>query len=139
VDIADGGVRGTTSSRLLPGTHVDVHVVTRGGRVLRRARVGRALVAVVDAHRLIYEVALSFDAPIDSAPSRVVPTRWGSDGPPEPGDGIPAVDDARPEPPAIEAPLVPAEPDTAGMEIGPGHPDGSSRNPECPHQNRQNR
>ena len=47
VDIGDAGalVEGTT--RLLPGTHVEVHVVTREGRTLVRSRVTRAWVLAV--------------------------------------------------------------------------------------------
>jgi hypothetical protein len=119
VDIADGGVRATTSSRLLPGTHVDVHVVTRVGRVLQRARVARASVAFVDAQRLVYEVALCFDAPIDSAPARVVATPWRPE-PPAAGNELPDGDGARPETPTATTPISPVNRDAAGMAIGKG-------------------
>ena len=119
VDIADGGVRATTSSRLLPGTHVDVHVVTRVGRVLQRARVARAAVTFVDAQRLVYEVALCFDAPIDSAPVRVVATPWRPDGP-APGYAIPGADDARPEPPVAATSPNPVDRNAGGTGIGKG-------------------
>jgi hypothetical protein len=74
VDIADGGVRATTSSRLLPGTHVDVHLMTIAGRVLQRARVARAAVWTIDATGIAYQVALAFDAAVDASPRRRVTT-----------------------------------------------------------------
>lgn len=120
VDIADGGVRATTTSRLLPGTHVDVHVVTRVGRVLQRARVARASVTFVNAERLVYEVALCFDTPIDSAPARVVATPWRPDGTPAPGNAMPGGDDARPEPPTAATSMNPVDRDAGGMGIGQG-------------------
>ena len=120
VDIADGGVRATTTSRLLPGTHVDVHVVTRVGRVLQRARVARASVTFVNAERLVYEVAFCFDAPIDSAPARVATTPWRPDGAPTPGNAIPGGDDARPEPPTAATSMNPIGRDAGGMGIGQG-------------------
>jgi hypothetical protein len=44
VDIGDTGALLEGTSRLLPGTHVEVHVVTREGRTLVRSRVTRASV-----------------------------------------------------------------------------------------------
>ena len=65
-------VEGTT--RLLPGTHVEVHVVTREGRTLVRSRVTRAWVFAVAADTLQYRAALAFDARVNTAPSWVVAT-----------------------------------------------------------------
>lgn len=120
MDIGDGGLGATTSSRLLPGTHVDVHVLTKVGRLLRRARVMRALVVLVEAERLVYQVALSFDAPIDSAPARVVPTPWRTDGPREEGDAIPAGDETRLESPSAALSAEAAGRVATGMGIGQG-------------------
>ena len=66
-------VEGTT--RLLPGTHVEVHVVTREGRTLVRSRVMRAWVFAVAADTLEYRAALAFDAHVNTAPSWVATTR----------------------------------------------------------------
>ena len=120
VDVADGGVRATTSSRLLPGTHVDVHVVTRVGRVLQRARVVRASVTFVNAQHLVYEVALSFDAPIDSALARAVTTPWRPDESPAPGDAIPGRDDAWPEAPSGPTSTNPVNRGAGGTGVGEG-------------------
>ena len=54
-------------SRLLPNTHVDVHVTTRQGRVLIRARVVRALVVRLSADVVTYRAAVAFDAAVDTA------------------------------------------------------------------------
>jgi len=58
-------VEGTT--RLLPGTHVDVHVVTRHGRVLVRSRIVRAYVWGVQADMVRYRGALAFERLVDTA------------------------------------------------------------------------
>ena len=42
VDVSVAGALLEGTARLLPGTHVDVHMVTRDGRVLVRSRVVRA-------------------------------------------------------------------------------------------------
>jgi hypothetical protein len=57
-------VEGTT--RLLPGTHVDVHIVTRHGRVLVRTRVVRAHVWHLEADLVCYQIALAFDTRIET-------------------------------------------------------------------------
>jgi hypothetical protein len=59
-------VEGTT--RLLPGTHVDVHVTAAQGRVLVRARVVRCAVWTVTADVITYRAALAFNAPVDLPP-----------------------------------------------------------------------
>jgi hypothetical protein len=68
VDLSDGGalVEGT---RLLPGTHLDVHVTTRDGRMLVRSRVVRAYVVDVRADAVRYRGALAFDRSIDTSRS----------------------------------------------------------------------
>jgi len=75
VDIGDAGALVEGTARLLPGTHVEVHVVTREGRTLVRSRVTRAWVFAVAADILQYRAALVFDARVNTAPSWVVPTR----------------------------------------------------------------
>ena len=75
VDIGDAGALVEGTARLLPGTHVEVHVVTREGRTLVRSRVTRASVFAVAADNLQYRAALAFDARVNTAPSWVVATR----------------------------------------------------------------
>jgi hypothetical protein len=53
--------------RLLPGTHVDVHLVTCDGRLLVRSRVVRALVSHVSASAIRYRGALAFERPVRTA------------------------------------------------------------------------
>jgi len=65
---------GVDSGRLLPGTHVEVHVVTRDGRTLVRSRVTRAWVFAVAADALRYRAALVFDTRVNTTPSRVAIT-----------------------------------------------------------------
>jgi hypothetical protein len=60
-------VEGTT--RLLPGTHVDVHVTAAQGRCLVRARVVRSAVLSVSADVIAYRSALAFSVQIDLTPA----------------------------------------------------------------------
>ncbi len=76
IDLSNTGALVEGAVRLLPGTHVDVHVVTRNGRVLVRSRVTRARVCHLEADAVRYRGAIAFDQPIDSGPA---------------GYGIPAV------------------------------------------------
>jgi len=73
IDISDHGMLVESRARLLPGTHLDVHLMSAAGRILQRARVARAFVAKLDASVLSFYVALAFDAPVDTSPPRVVP------------------------------------------------------------------
>ena len=66
IDISDTGVMAEGEMRLLPGTHVEVHLVTSDGRQLVRSRVVRAFVRQLSANRVLYRGALAFD--------RLVPT-----------------------------------------------------------------
>jgi len=75
VDISDGGALVDGTARLLPGTHVEVHVVTREGRTLVRSRITRASVFAVAADTLRYRAALAFDARVNTAANRVVATQ----------------------------------------------------------------
>jgi len=54
-----------TTERLLPGRHLDIHIVAAEGRVLVRARVARAFVVTVNPDAVHYRVALSFDRAVD--------------------------------------------------------------------------
>jgi len=74
VEISDTGALVESSGRLLPGTHVEVHVVTRDGRTLVRSRVTRAWVFAVAADALRYRAALVFDTRVNTTPSRVALT-----------------------------------------------------------------
>jgi hypothetical protein len=67
VDVSASGVLLEGTVRLLPGTHVDVHVVTRDGRVLVRSRVARCQVARLDADAVGYRGALVFERPVDTS------------------------------------------------------------------------
>ncbi len=68
LDVGNGGVLVEGHVRLLPGTHVDVHVVTRKGRVLVRSRVLRCWVATLQSDAVSYRGALAFDRSVDTAP-----------------------------------------------------------------------
>ena len=67
IDVSDTGVMAEGEMRLLPGTHVEVHLVTRDGRELVRSRVVRAFVHHLCAPRVLYRGALTFDRPVQTA------------------------------------------------------------------------
>jgi hypothetical protein len=66
VNISWAGALVEGVTRLLPGTHVDVHVVTRHGRVLVRTRVVRSIVWRLHADAVCYRTGLAFDASVDT-------------------------------------------------------------------------
>ena len=66
VDISSSGVFLEGFTRLLPNTHTDIHIVTRHGRVLVRARVVRALVWRLERDVVCYRTALAFDTAVDT-------------------------------------------------------------------------
>jgi hypothetical protein len=66
VDVSEAGVLVDGPARLLPGTHVEVHVVTVDGRVLVRTRVVRAYVSALRAEGVRYRSALAFERRIDT-------------------------------------------------------------------------
>ena len=68
VDISSSGVFLEGLTRLLPNTHTDIHIVTRNGRVLVRARVVRALVWRLERDVVCYRTALAFDTLVDTEP-----------------------------------------------------------------------
>jgi hypothetical protein len=65
VDISACGVL-VEGTRLLPGTHAEVHVVTRHGRTLVRTRVVRSLVWHLEADAVCYRAALAFESDVDT-------------------------------------------------------------------------
>ena len=75
VDISDAGALVESATRLLPGTHVEVHVVTREGRTLVRSRVMRASVHALTAETLRYRAALAFERRVNSTAHRVAATQ----------------------------------------------------------------
>ena len=67
VDVGATGALVETEGRLLPGTGVDVHVMTTEGRELVRSRVVRAFVWSLWADRIVYRGALAFERHIELA------------------------------------------------------------------------
>ncbi len=67
IDISDVGLLAEGEMRLLPGTHVDVHLVTCEGRLLIRSRVVRAFVCHVSASTIRFRGALAFDRAVPTA------------------------------------------------------------------------
>jgi hypothetical protein len=68
LDLSDDGALVEGEVRLLPGTHVEVHVMTREGRILARSRVVRAHVSQVRADRVLYRGGLMFERVVDTTP-----------------------------------------------------------------------
>ncbi len=66
IDVSNSGMLVEGCARLLPGTHLDVHVTTADGRVLVRSHVVRARVSSVQADAIHYRCALAFDRSIDT-------------------------------------------------------------------------
>jgi len=74
VNASGCGVLAETRERLLPGRHIDVHLVASGGRVLVRAHVSRAYVCWLMENAIAYRVALAFDRLVEIHPTgEVVP------------------------------------------------------------------
>jgi hypothetical protein len=69
VDVSNAGMLVDGDMRLLPGTHVDVHVITGEGRQLVRSRIVRAYVSHVAAEVIRYRGALTFERAVDTAPT----------------------------------------------------------------------
>ena len=68
VDVSHTGLLIEGQVRLLPNTHLDIHVVTRSGRVLVRCRVVRAWVWRLESDLVRYRAALAFDREVDTSP-----------------------------------------------------------------------
>ena len=67
LDVSDLGTLVEGDVRLVPGARVDVHVITRAGRVLVRSRVVRAFISKLRADSLRYRAALLFDQAVDTS------------------------------------------------------------------------
>ena len=65
LDASSSGALVQTTERLLPGRHLDVHVISANGRVLVRARVARAFVFHLGADCVEYHAALAFERALD--------------------------------------------------------------------------
>ena len=65
IEASSWGALVETTERLLPGRHLDVHIVSAEGRTLVRSRVARAFVVKVEPNAVHYQVAFSFDRAID--------------------------------------------------------------------------
>jgi hypothetical protein len=81
IDISSAGalIEGTT--RLLPGTRTDVHVVTRHGRLLVRTRVIRSFIWRLERDVVCYRTALEFDAAVETDADPALNERSESKGP----------------------------------------------------------
>jgi hypothetical protein len=64
IDVSSAGVLVEGTARMLPGTHVDVHVVTAAGRTLVRSHVVRAYVSELAGDLIRYRGALAFERPV---------------------------------------------------------------------------
>lgn len=65
IEASSCGALTETTERLLPGRHLDVHIVSAEGRTLVHSRVARAFVAKVEQDAVHYRVAFSFDRAVD--------------------------------------------------------------------------
>ena len=101
VDVSSGGALVEGPARLLPGTHVDVHIVTADGRTLVRSRVVRAYVHYLDAEIVRYRGAIAFERAVDTnAAGYAVPGPLAA----HPANAC----NAYPDPPAFVSPLADA-------------------------------
>ena len=99
IDVSDVGLMAEGEMRLLPGTHVEVHLVTSEGRVLVRSRVIRVFVCHVSSNQVRYRGALAFE--------RLVRTGALGYAIPEGHDGR-SSEPGKPYPPSAAAPLLQA-------------------------------
>jgi len=67
INVSDSGLLVEGGMRLLPGTHVDVHLITAEGRLLMRSRVVRAFVCRVCRDRIEYRGAIVFERSVATA------------------------------------------------------------------------
>lgn len=66
INVSSSGALVESAARLLPGTHVDVHIVTSEGRTLVRSRVTRAYVSHLEADTIRYRGAIAFERNVDT-------------------------------------------------------------------------
>jgi hypothetical protein len=119
LDISNHGALVESRTRLLPGTHVDLHLMTTAGRVLRRAKIARAFIGRLDSSTLSYYVALAFDAPVDTSQPWVAGTR-----PPWLAGGVPTREQEPRRPDGAQVPSwtrSSAEQLAPVLETGPAH------------------
>jgi hypothetical protein len=67
LDVSSTGALVEGEARLLPGTHIEVHVVTPTGRRLVRSRVVRAWVSALSAAGIRYRAGLAFERSVDTS------------------------------------------------------------------------
>jgi hypothetical protein len=67
INLSSAGVLVEGEARLLPGRHVDVHVMSATGRTLVRSRVVRAYVSELSSDRVVYRGALAFEHSVQLA------------------------------------------------------------------------
>jgi hypothetical protein len=67
VDVSHTGLLVEGHTRLLPNTHLDIHIVTRAGRVLVRCRIVRAFVWRLESDFVRYRGAFAFDHDLDTS------------------------------------------------------------------------
>jgi hypothetical protein len=67
IDVSHTGLLVEGQPRLLPNTHLDIHIVTRTGRVLIRCRVVRAFVWYLERDLVRYRAGLAFDHDVDTS------------------------------------------------------------------------
>jgi hypothetical protein len=70
IDLSPAGLLIEGAWRPLPNTHVDLHLITRHGRVLVRCRIVRACVCRVTGDLVRYRAGLAFDTAVDTEPPR---------------------------------------------------------------------
>ena len=66
INISPSGALVEGATRLLPGTHADVHIVTRHGRTLVRTRIVRCVVWRLQADVVCYRTGLAFETSVDT-------------------------------------------------------------------------
>ena len=92
IDISSTGTLNEGTTRLLPGTRTDVHVVTRHGRLLVRTRVIRSFIWRLERDMVCYRTALEFDTAVETD-ADALSERSESNGYPVPAE-IPKNDEA---------------------------------------------
>jgi hypothetical protein len=90
LNVSDEGILVEGMARLLPGTHIDAHLVIAAGRVLVRSRVVRAWISALEKDGPVYRCALAFQQRVDTSdPGYVMPGPAPGTGAAE-GSGYPA-------------------------------------------------
>jgi len=66
IDVSRAGALVEGPARVLPGTHVDLHVLSAAGRVLVRCRVARAFVHHLSTGAVVYRAGLAFERAVET-------------------------------------------------------------------------